>query len=83
MSLKQEAPSSLYSCTCVRKFLSDMEKTYSFHSVIIPANHVVTIECFINEGCTTEKAVIFLCVLYSMNINIKTRVVGDGVVTLQ
>ena len=29
----------------------NMEKTYSFHLVIVPANHVTT-ECFIDEGCT-------------------------------
>ena len=32
-----------------------MEKSYSFHSVIALANHIVTIECFINGGCTTRK----------------------------
>ena len=53
--------------------MPDMEKKYSFHSVIIPANHVVTIECFIiNEGCTTRKPVILLCVIYTYipNVNI-------------
>ena len=30
------------------KKMFDMEKSYFFHSVIIPVNHVVTI----NEGCT-------------------------------
>ena len=59
-----------------------MEKTYSFHSDIVPANHVVTIECFRNEGYTTGVSMI-LCVLYS-NVNIRNvmRVVGDGVGTL-
>ena len=35
--------------------MSDMEKSYSFHSVIVPANQVVTIECFTNEGCTVPQ----------------------------
>ena len=42
-----------------------MEKSHSFHSVIVPAEHVVTIECFINGGCTTRKSVIVLCVIYT------------------
>ena len=33
-----------------------MEKCYFFHSHIVPANGVVSIECFINEGCTTKRA---------------------------
>ena len=32
--------------------MSDMKKSYSFHSVIIPAT--VTIQCFINEYCSTR-----------------------------
>ena len=28
-----------------------------------PVNHVVTVECFINDGCTTRKPVILLCVI--------------------
>ena len=65
--------------------MSDMEKSYSFHSVIVPANHVVTIERFINEGCTKRKLVILLCVLYMpyMYITNVSRVVGDGIATLQ
>ena len=49
-----------------------MEKSNSFHSVIVPANHIDTIECFINEGKkkqetrnkATRKQVILLCVIY-------------------
>ena len=44
--------------------MSDMGKSYSFHSVIVPA-HIVTIKCFINKGCTTRKPVILLCVIYT------------------
>ena len=57
--------------------MSDMEKSYSFHSVIIPASHIVTVECFINEGCTTK-------IIATCNVNI-SNVTGfvDGVVTLQ
>ena len=69
---KQEAQSGLFSCACVRKFygirdkkMSDMEKSYSFHSIIVPTNPVVTIECFINQGCTTREPVIILCVIYT------------------
>ena len=40
-----------------------MEKTYFFHSVIVPANNIVTVECFINEGYTTRRPVILLCVI--------------------
>ena len=29
--------------------MSDMEKSYSFHSVILPASHVVTTECFMSD----------------------------------
>ena len=47
------------------KEMSDMENSYSFQSVIVPANHVVTIECFINEGCTTRKPMILFCVIYT------------------
>ena len=61
-----------------------MGKSYSFHPVNVPANHVVTIEFFINEGCTTTKQW-FFCVLYILNTNISnvTKVVGNSVVTLQ
>ena len=49
------------------KLKQDKEKRHgeelSFHSVIFPGNHIVTIECFINEGCTTRKPVILLCVI--------------------
>ena len=61
--------------SCFRKFygkfkqgkMSNMKKSYCFHSVIVPANHIVTIiiECFINEGCTTRKPVILFCVVYT------------------
>ena len=39
------------------KKMSNMEKRYSYLSVIVPVNHVqlVTIECFINEGCNHKK----------------------------
>ena len=46
------------------KKMSDLEKSYSYHSVIVPANHVVTTECFINEGCATWKPVLLLCLIY-------------------
>ena len=47
------------------------------HSSIVPVNHVVTMECFINKDCSDS------CVLYipKENIGNVTRVVGDGVVT--
>ena len=45
--------------------MSDMEKSYSFHSVIVTTTHVVTTECFTNEGCTTRKPVILPCVVYT------------------
>ena len=62
------------------KKMSNMEKSYSFHS-----NHIVTIEYFVIEGCTTRKPVILLCIIYIPDVNISnvTMVVGDGVVTLQ
>ena len=66
--------------------MPNIEKCYSFHSVIVPANHIVTIECFINECCTTRKLVILLCaIIYIFNTNISNvkRVVGDEKVTLQ
>ena len=43
----------------------DMEKSYSFRSIIVPANHDVTVKCFVNKGCTTRKPVILLCVVYT------------------
>ena len=43
--------------------MSDMEKSYSFHSVNFPVNHVITIECFVNESCTSRETVILLCVI--------------------
>ena len=61
--------------------MSNIEKSYSFHSVIVPANHVVTFECVINEGCTTKP--VFNIIIPSMNISNVTRVVGDSVTTLQ
>ena len=48
-----------------KKMSDDMENSDSFHSVIVPVNHVVTIECFMNEGCITRKRVIYLRVIYS------------------
>ena len=41
----------------------DMEKSFSLHSVIVPTNHAVTFEYFINEGGTTRKPVILLCAI--------------------
>ena len=42
-----------------------MEKNDSFHSAIVPANHIVTIECFKKERSTRRKPVILLCVIYT------------------
>ena len=86
--MKQEAPGSLYSC--MRSFIvyfkqnkmSDMEKSYSFHSVTVPANHI-SIECFINKGCTTRKPAIVLYIdVPNVNISNVTRAVADRVMTL-
>ena len=44
------------------KKMSDMEKSYSFHSVIVPANHVVTIERFNNEAKeASDSSVCYIC----------------------
>ena len=65
--------------------MSDMEKSYSFHSVIVSVNHVITVECFILFIIKAVPQDPFFCVLHIRNVNISsvTRVVGDGVVTLQ
>ena len=46
----------------------DMEKSFFLHSVIVPANHAVTFEYFINEGGTTKKPVILLCVIQGLRL---------------
>ena len=46
----------------------DIEKSFSLHSVIVPANHAVTFEYFINEGSTTKKPVILLCVIQGLRL---------------
>ena len=57
-----EAPSSLYSCMVYfkqDKKMSNMEKSYPIYSVIVPANHVVTIECFVNEASDSSVCYIY------------------------
>ena len=41
------------------KKMCDIKKSYSFHSVIVPANHLVIVRCFINKGCTVTELVFF------------------------
>ena len=66
------------------KKMCDIKKSYSFHSVIVPANHLVIVRCFINKGCTVTKLVFFSVLFIPIvNINNLTRVVGGGVMTLQ
>ena len=48
------------------KKMSDIEKSYSFYSAIVPVNYVFTIECFINKSCTTRKPMILPCVIYTL-----------------
>ena len=45
------------------KKMSNMETSYSFHSVIIPANHVF-IEFVINEGCILLKILILTYIYF-------------------
>ena len=44
------------------KKMSDMENSYSFHLVIVPTNHVLTIKCFINESFIRFS----VCVLHTL-----------------